>query len=485
MPGARPGGPRPGRSLFTLATIGVGYFLAAKLGLRLAFLHPSASPVWPATGIALGALLVWGTRVWPAIWAAAFAANLTTAGSLATSLGIATGNAGEALCGAFLVNRFAGGRDAMDGSWNMFKFAVLAAGFSTTISATVGVTSLRAGGFVRPGTEGAVWMTWWLGDVVGALMVAPLVLLWSADWRLRWSALQAAEAALILVAVVTAGLLMFGGLTPPYPVTFLCLPVLLWPAFRLGTREAATSAAILAAIAVMGTLRGSGSFARESPNESLLLLQSFMGVSSLTALAVAGVVTERKRLEARLLHLADYDSLTEVLSRRRFKEELARQLAKALRYDSPAALLFVDLDDFKAINDRLGHASGDRVLASVARLLRGRLRESDVMGRLGGDEFAVLLPRADGSQASAVADQLVKEIGAHATEIDGRRVVTGASIGIAVIPEHGTSAEELLAHADAAMFAAKAAGGRCCRTYVPGSENSARPPGRDARSRRR
>jgi diguanylate cyclase (GGDEF)-like protein len=478
-------GPRADRQLLTLAALAVAYFLTAKLALRLAYVHPSASPVWPPTGIALAALLVLGSRTWPAIWVGAFAANLTTAGSLATSVGIATGNAAEAVAGAFLVSRFAGGRDAMDRSWSIFKFAVLAAGVSTTISATVGVTSLLAGGFVRPGTEGAVWMTWWLGDILGALMVAPLVLLWSADWRLRWSALQAAEAALILVAVVTTGLLMFGGLTPPYPVTFLCLPVLLWPAFRFGPREAATTSAILAAIAVAGTLRGHGSFARESPNESLLLLQSFMGVSSLTAIAVAGVVADRKRLEARLLHLADYDSLTEVLSRRRFKEELARQLAKALRYDSPAALLFVDLDDFKAINDRLGHAAGDRILASVARLLRGRLRESDVMGRLGGDEFAVLLPRADGSQASAVADQLVKEIGAHATDVDGRRVVTGASIGIALIPDHGTTPEELLAHADTAMFVAKAAGGRCCRTYTPGSENSAKRPRRDARSRRR
>jgi diguanylate cyclase (GGDEF)-like protein len=210
-----------------------------------------------------------------------------------------------------------------------------------------------------------------------------------------------------------------------------------------------------------------------------------MGVCSLTAIAVAAVVAERKRLEARLHHLADYDSLTEVLSRRRFKEELAHQLAKALRYDSPAALLFVDLDDFKSINDRLGHAAGDRVLASVARLLRGRLRESDVMGRLGGDEFAVLLPRADGRQATAVADQLVKEIGAHAAVIDGQRIVTGASIGIAMIPDHGTSADDLLAHADTAMFAAKAAGGRCCRTYAPDSDATGPVTRRDERSRRR
>jgi diguanylate cyclase (GGDEF)-like protein len=488
MFGARPNGPNPQGSLSTyvsLLLVAAVYFLAAKLGLRLAYLHPSASPVWPPTGIALGALLVLGPRTWPAIWTGAFLANLTTAGSLATSVGIATGNTAEALLGTLLVNRFAGGRAAMERPWNIFKFAVLAAGLSTMMSATIGVLSLSLGGFVQPGAQGVVWLTWWLGDLVGDLMAAPLVLLWSADRRLGWTAAQTAEAALILLVVVGTGVLMFGGLIPPYPLTFLCLPVLLWPAFRLGPREAATSATILGAIAVDGTLRGYGTFTHGSPNESLLLLQSFMGVCSLTAIAVAAVVAERKRLEARLLHLADYDSLTEVLSRRRFKEELAHQLAKSLRYDSPAALLFVDLDDFKSINDRLGHAAGDRVLASVARLLRGRLRESDVMGRMGGDEFAVLLPRADGRQATAVAELLVKEIGAHATVVDERRIVTAGSIGIAMIPDHGTSVDELLAHADAAMFAAKAAGGRCCRTYAPDSDTPGTATRRDERSRRR
>jgi diguanylate cyclase (GGDEF)-like protein len=469
----------------SLVLVALAYFVAAKLGLSLAYLNPSASPVWPPTGIALGALLVLGQRVWPAIAAGAFLANVTTAGSLATSIGIAAGNTAEAVTGAYLVNRFAGGREAMDGSWNIFKFAVLAAGVSTTLSATAGVASLAAGGFIEPGTYGAVWTTWWLGDVVSDLMVAPLVLLWSADWRLPSSLPQAAEVAVMFLVVAATGAVMFGGLLPPYSLTFLCLPVLLWPAFRFGQREAATAAAILAAIAVAGTLRGLGSFARETPNDSLLLLQSFMGTSALTAVAVAAVVTERKRLESRLLFLADHDSLTEVLSRRRFKEELARQLAKAQRYETPAALLFVDLDAFKSINDRLGHQAGDRVLASVARLLRGRLRDSDVLGRLGGDEFAVLLPRADGSQACAVADQLVKEISAHATVMDGQRIVTGASIGIAVIPDHGTSPEDLLGRADAAMFAAKAAGGRCCRVYTPPSEDSAKDALRDPRTRRR
>ncbi len=457
----------PSASVSALVLVAVAYFVAAKLGLRLAYLNPSATAVWPPTGIALGALLVHGYRLWPAVFAAAFLANVTTAGSVATSAGIAVGNTAEALVGAWLVNRFASGRHVMERSQDVFKFALLAAGASTTLSATLGVATLSAGGFVEPGTHRAVWVTWWLGDLAGDLIVAPLVVLWSADWRLRWSPLQAGEAAAILFALVTAGLVVFGGVVPPYPVTFLCLPLLLWPAFRFGPREAASSAVVLAAIAVGGTLQGFGSFARESANESLLLLQSFLGVSTLTAAAVAGVVAERRRLEARLSYQADYDSLTEVLSRRRFKEELALQLAKARRYDTPAALLFVDLDDFKSVNDRLGHAAGDTVLASLARLLRGRLRDSDLLARLGGDEFAILLPRADGSQAETVAGQLLTAIGSHLPVVAGNVVEIAASIGIALIPEHGSSAEELLAHADAAMFRAKAAGRNRWQVYAP------------------
>jgi diguanylate cyclase (GGDEF)-like protein len=459
----------------SLALLTVVYFAAARLGLQVAYLNPSATPVWPPTGIALAALLVLGYRVSPAIWLGAFLANLATTGALVSSAGIAVGNTVEALAGAWLVNRFAGGRHAGERSADLFKFAVLAA-VSTSISATLGVLSLSADGFVQPGTHGAVWLTWWLGDLVGALIVAPLVLLWSADWRLRFSPVRAGETTALLLAVLAGGLVMFGGFLPPFPLTFLSLPLLLWPAFRFGPREAVSVAALLGMIAVAGTLRGVGSFAGGSPNHSLLLLQSFMGVSTLTALAVAGEVAERKRLEARLSHLADYDSLTDVLSRRRFQEQLEQQLADSRRYGTPAALLFVDMDDFKSVNDRFGHAAGDKVLAGVAALLRGRLRDSDSLGRIGGDEFVVLLPHTDREQAEAVAGQLLKAIATQPTVLGEKEIRSAASIGIALLSDHGQTLEEVLAHADDAMFAAKAAGHNTFRVYDPERASSASRP---------
>jgi diguanylate cyclase (GGDEF)-like protein len=471
----------------SFAALATAYFVAGKLGLRLAFLHASATPVWPPTGIALGALLIGGYRLWPAIFLAAFLVNLTTAGSLATSAGIAVGNTAEALAGAYLVNRFARGRHAMERFQDIFRFALLAGGLSTTVSATLGVASLTAGGLVEAGTHARIWATWWLGDVVGALMVTPLLLLWCAEPRLRLTRAQALEATGMLLAVVLGGLVMFGRLVPPYSLTFLCLPLLLWPAFRLGPRESATAAVVLGGFAIASTLRGGPPFGPDSPNEALVLAQAFMGVTTLTAIAVGAVVAERKRLEAQLVHQADHDSLTGVLGRRRFQEELARHLAQARRYGTEGALLFLDLDDFKSINDGLGHGAGDKMLSSVATLLREWLRESDLLCRLGGDEFAILLLRADRGQAEAVAGQLLAAIRAHEVVIDGRSVRTTASIGIALLPEHGLAVEEALAHADTAMYRAKEAGRDLGRVYepVPAADAASPEEARGPRRRRR
>src|ERR687888_2762079 len=130
-----------------IGILAVIYFVAGKLGLMLASLHASASPVWPPAGIALAALLLLGYRAWPAIFVGAFLVNMTTAGNVATSLVIATGNTLEGLVGAWLVNRFAGGTNVFRRSQDIFKFMGLAAGLSTMLSATLGVTSLALGGY--------------------------------------------------------------------------------------------------------------------------------------------------------------------------------------------------------------------------------------------------------------------------------------------------------------------------------------------------
>src|SRR6266480_1004015 len=169
-------------ALFTLL-----YFAAGKLGLRLAFVNASATAVWPPTGIALGGLLVFGRRVWPWIFLGAFLVNITTAGNVETSLGIALGNTLEGLAGAWLVNRYANGRHAFDRAQDVFKFTVLAAMCATMISPIIGVTTLALGGLAAWSDFGSIWLTWWVGDMSGALVVAPLVITCAAHPLFDWN----------------------------------------------------------------------------------------------------------------------------------------------------------------------------------------------------------------------------------------------------------------------------------------------------------
>ncbi len=244
------------RRFSTLPVVGglaLTYFVVAKLSFGLAFVHASASSVWPATGLALAALLLFGYRVWPGIFLEAFLVNAVTAGNLASSFGVATGNTLEALCGAWLVHRLASGTRAFDRAQDVFKFA-LSVLLSTLISPSIGLTSLALAEFASWENYGSVWATWWMADAIGALVVTPLLLLWCEGprWSFHWK--RDCEQALLLIALIAVGEIVFGGWFPispgNYPISFLCGPVVVWAAFRLSQRETAAGLLILSGIAV-------------------------------------------------------------------------------------------------------------------------------------------------------------------------------------------------------------------------------------------
>jgi diguanylate cyclase (GGDEF)-like protein/PAS domain S-box-containing protein len=175
---------------------------------------------------------------------------------------------------------------------------------------------------------------------------------------------------------------------------------------------------------------------------------------TVTHVVATGIdVTARRRLERRLRHLADHDDLTGLINRRRFQEELERHLAQGRRYGLTGALLVLDLDGFKAVNDTHGHSAGDLVLRNVADALRSRLRESDLVARLGGDEFAVLLPRESPDAAERVCEALEREIPAEVRAPDGRGVKV--SVGFAPFVDDVASVDDVLSAADASMYAVK------------------------------
>jgi signal transduction histidine kinase len=294
---------RSSSRLLLISIVTLVYFIVGKFGLMLASFHASASPVFPSAGIALAALLVLGYRVWPGIFIGAFLVNATNAGDVATSLAIATGNTLEALAGAWLMIRFARGKNFCGRPQDVFKFALVAA-TSTIVSASFGVTSLVLTGFADWRHYGEIWLTWWLGDATGDLVFTPLVVLWSVGSQRGWSKTEATEVGVLFLLLVLLSSVVFGGWlqisSQNYPITFICGPIVIWTAFRFRPLETASGIFIMSVIAVWGTLHGFGPFIRETENQSLIALQSWIAVLTITAMALSAGMAERRRVEEEL-----------------------------------------------------------------------------------------------------------------------------------------------------------------------------------------
>jgi signal transduction histidine kinase/ActR/RegA family two-component response regulator len=287
-------------TLAWIAAVAIAYFAAGKVGLYFASFTVSSSSVWPPSGIAFAALLLLGYQIWPGIFLGAFFVNLATSGAVFISLGMATGNTIEAVAAVYLTTRYANGRKLFEHAQDFFKFAALGM-LASAISATFGVASLALGGLAHSSEFVRIWATWWLGDVGGFLLFAPVLILWFEKPRLTGDHRRLLEASVTLAAVALFGVLVFAGAIPKiehYPIGFICIPVLVWSAFRFGQREAATALVILALSADVGMMRGHGPWARfASEISSLIIPQAFMITMAVMTMTLAAVVWERKRAE--------------------------------------------------------------------------------------------------------------------------------------------------------------------------------------------
>jgi integral membrane sensor domain MASE1 len=248
-------GKTPSRQLLEIIAVGVVYYTAARLGLLLQLPGTNASPVWPPSGIGLAAMLLFGTRVWPGIAAAAFFANLltlpfTSAGLLAAAA-IAAGNTVEQLVAVSLIRRVSPALNpfecARDALW--FVAAALA---SCLIAATNGATVLRLSGIIGPQLYRSAWLTWWVGDFAGMVILGPALYACGRRPRIDWSSARMLEAAGLAVTAVLVGELVLGNWTTvPFVASqkYLLIPPILWAAFRFGQREASSLAVVVSTIA--------------------------------------------------------------------------------------------------------------------------------------------------------------------------------------------------------------------------------------------
>lgn len=275
------------------ALLTLAYVALARFGLKTHAINVFASLVWAPSGFSLAALLLLGTRFWPSAALGAVIVNFWSGAPLPAALAIGGGNALEALLGAYALRRIPGFRTSLDRLADVIGLIVLAAVGSPIVSATIGVSSLALFGTVTPDRIPATWAAWWLGDSIGILIVAPLILTWLPSRDLSLPRSRRLEAVALTLSLAAVSLYIFdatrGGMTA------LLAPFLVWAAIRFEQRGAARAMFFVAAIAVWSTARGHGPFARSTVESGLFDLQAFMALTSGTFLVLGAVTAERRR----------------------------------------------------------------------------------------------------------------------------------------------------------------------------------------------
>jgi diguanylate cyclase (GGDEF)-like protein len=445
-----------------MALLGLAYYGIALLSLRLALVRGQVTPIWPPTGIALVALLLFGRRLWPGIFVGAFLINAPISPSVFVAAGIAVGNTLAPLLAVSLLRR-AEFRPELSRLRDAVAIVILGALLSMTISATVGTVALLLSRGIRPNVFWSTWSVWWTGDAVGVLVVAPFLLsLRPSGPRSPLSWERRMEAVALFASLGVVARLVFES---DLHIAYVVFPFLGWAAWRFRQRGAAFAALLASGIAIWAAVEGTGPFAQATLLEKMVNLQVFNASVALCSFVLAAVVAERledieqrRRAEEELAHRALHDPLTDLANRMLFMDRLSHALLGSQRRHGPVALMFLDLDRFKLINDTLGHDVGDQVLSCIANRLQGLLRAGDTGSRFGGDEFVVLCEEVGGERdALDIAKRLCTAVG-QPIELGSIAVRVAASVGIALAKGPNDEPEALVRQADAAMYRAKQRG---------------------------
>jgi signal transduction histidine kinase len=277
-----------GRYAVGVVLLAGAYYVAAKLGLKLAYLNGAVTALWPPVGVGMAALVLFGPRLWPGVLLGdLLVGDFST--PMGTVMGQTVGNTLEVLAGALLLRRLAGPGVAMNRVRDVFAL-IAAAAAGTLLSACFGTASLRLGNVIAFHETGEVWRTWWLSDFSGALVVTPAILAWARGWPRALSRRQLLEGVLLVTALV-----LLAELPAQRDVPYVVFPTLIWAALRFGPPGASLAVLIVASLTVWNTAHNAGPFVRESITDSLLSTQLFLATAALTSLILAAVTAERER----------------------------------------------------------------------------------------------------------------------------------------------------------------------------------------------
>ena len=407
MPSAR------ARNILLLVSVFAGYVVLGKLGVVLGPLTDSPGAVWPPSGFALATVILAGRHIWPAILAGAIFVHFSESANLLTAIAIGAGNTLEAIVGAALVERYAGGANAFLRTNHIFRFTAIAALASAPLSASIAATTPMLAGREIWADYPYFWMTFWLGSLSGILVFAPLMLLWATTPMRLPRVAEVVEGVGLLLLLAGVGMVVFGGYYPSdvktYPLEFLCVPFFLWASFRFGRRDVSHGHRGARGARGVGHVPWIRSVRPEHPQRvagaAAGLHQRHGGDGHRAGVDRLGA----QKAEVQLHELAITDPLTGLVNYRRLLEVMRTEIARSNRSGRPFAVLFVDMNGLKLINDQYGHLVGSRALCRVADVLRKCCRATDTAARFGGDEFALILP-----ETGDVGGRLVLERAAEA-----------------------------------------------------------------------
>ena len=311
------------RYVLQLAFVFALYFGAGKLGLAVPFTSSNVSPIWPAAGVAVAAVLIWGIQIAPAIAFAAFLVNFLTPVPTFASIAIGLGNASSAVIAGYLLKHFADFETSLARLKDVLRLVVVAAVLATAVAASVGVTALTLVDAKAWTGYGSAWRIWWLGDAMGVLVVAPLLLTGRDLLHIRrgWRVL---EACLLSIAILVTSAAIFSPWTTVRDdvLAFVVFPFIIWAALRFRVAGAAVAVLLSASFAVWGTAHGFGPFVNHTPLHNAMLLQVFVAMTALTGLILAAVINERE-------HIGEaFESEKQLLSESESAKEKLEELVK-------------------------------------------------------------------------------------------------------------------------------------------------------------